>query len=111
MPREHLPKRRPAETITVMAGPIGQQSEFVITVGYYDAAMARPGEVFSSGPKVGSQMEAVMRDSAVAISYALQSGAEVEDIAQSLTRAADGRAEGPMGALVDAIIAAKRGRA
>lgn len=110
MQREELPVRRPSETIRVLAGPIGQETEFLTTVGYYDADMTRPGEVFINGPKVGSQMEAIMRDSAVAISYALQHGAKVEDIAQSLTRDGNGRPEGPMGALADAIIAAKAGR-
>lgn len=60
-------------------------------------------EIFLSGGKVGSELEAATRDCAVIASLAIQHGTPVEVIRKALTRLDDGSAAGPMGAFLDLI--------
>jgi hypothetical protein len=58
-------------------------------------------EVFLNCAKSGTQAETLARDSAVLLSLALQHGVPIETISHAITRDADGKPSGPIGALVD----------
>lgn len=60
-------------------------------------------EIFLSGGKPGSELEAATRDCAVIASLAIQFGAPLDVIRKALTRLDDGSAAGPMGAFLDLI--------
>jgi hypothetical protein len=95
--RSTLPARRRAETFPVKHG--GQNTEFQVTLGYYQDG--RVGEVFISGAKAGSGVEAVARDGAVLLSIALQFGVPLETIKHAITREGDGAPSTIIGAVVD----------
>ena len=84
MSRARLPERRPNETIDLaFAG-----RRFAVTVGFYPNG--RPGEVFTSGVKVGSDLDAILADACVAVSLLLQHGVEPAALARAMGRAGDG---------------------
>jgi hypothetical protein len=56
---------------------------------------------------VGSATDVAVRDAAIAISFALQFGARLEDIACALSRDGSGRANGPAGRALDLLVAEK----
>lgn len=93
--REPLPQRRRSETLTFRVGGL----IYTGTVGYYGDG--RPGEIFLNGGKIASETDVAARDSAIAVSMALQHGASLEAMRSAFTRRADGSPEGPMGALLD----------
>lgn len=93
--RERLPARRFCETFEVVA----RRRAYTATVGFY--ADARPGEIFLSTGKSGTDVEIATKDAAVLASIALQYGAPVEVLRRALMRDEQGRAEGPVGALLD----------
>jgi len=95
--RNTLPQRRYGETFDLRHG--GQNTAFTVTVGFYPDG--RPGEVFISGAKVGSEVEAVARDGAVLLSIALQYGVPLETITHAITRNGDGSPSTIVGAVVD----------
>ena len=83
--RKRLPNRRPNQTCVIRwAGRDDQPTEFSVTVGFF--MDGRPGEVFANGPKVGSAMQALLEDSCVAVSIALQHGVAPADLARSMGR-------------------------
>jgi len=92
-----LPARRASETFELSFG--GQNKLFHVTVGYYPNGDV--GEVFISGAKAGSEVEAVARDGAVLLSIALQYGVPLETIKHALTREQDGSPSTIIGAVVD----------
>ncbi len=94
--RERLPNRRAAEVISVPHGP----HKFHVVFGAYEDG--RLAEVFLSGPKVGSDAQVTAIEAAVAISFALQYGADLEALRTALPRNPDGSPEGVMGAILDA---------
>lgn len=61
----------------------------------------RLAEVFLDAGKQGTGINVAARDAAVILSLALQSGCEVGTIRHALTKLADGRGAGPLGALFD----------
>ena len=93
--REPLPNRRMAERINFTVGGM----QYTAGLGYYPDG--RLGEVFLSFGKVGSGADVAARDSAIAVSFALQHGCTVETIRSAFTRDADGKPEGPLGTLFD----------
>jgi len=103
MTRERLPNRRKCETLTFQCGNQSYQG----TVGFYDDG--RPGEIFLDCSKSGTDVQIAARDSAIAVSMALQFGASIEKIKSALTRRANGSPEGPLGVLLDAVAKWKRG--
>ncbi|GFO81783.1 MAG: hypothetical protein A49_14100 [Methyloceanibacter sp.] len=103
--REILPQRRRCETFTFKHDNI----VYTASIGYYDDACTRPGEVFLDACKTGTAINVFVRDSAIAISFALQCGTTVEQIRSAFTRDAEGRPEGPLGALMD-VLAERAGR-
>lgn len=55
-----------------------------VSIGFFDDG--RPGECFITGPKSGSQMNALLHDAAILISRALQAGQTPADLARSMCR-------------------------
>lgn len=97
MNRDLLPARRRAETFEIKHG--GQNTVFAISVGFYDDG--RPGEVFISGAKSGSDMASATHDGAILLSLALQHGVPLKTIQHALSRNADGSAATIIGVVVD----------
>lgn len=94
-----LPQRRASETFEITHG--GQNTAFAVTVGYYPGEERRVGEVFISGAKAGSEIDAVARDGAVLLSIALQHGVPLQTIRGALTREGNGKPSTIIGVVVD----------
>lgn len=92
-----LPQRRPHETFQFEHWG----SHYTVGIGYYNDG--RPGEVFINTGKVGTQSETLARDSAVILSVALQFGVPIDAMLHAITRDADGKPSGPIGALLERI--------
>jgi hypothetical protein len=102
--RQVLPQRRHVETFEIKHG--NARDLFIVSVGYFPSLSENPhaggpAEVFVSGTKAGSMVEAVARDGAVLLSIALQYGVPLETIKHSITREQDGAPSSIMGAIVD----------
>jgi hypothetical protein len=106
MPRERLPQRRCNENIAFRHWGVSFQA----SVGRYGTPMApgRIGEVFLSAGKLTSDTDTAAKEAAIALSFALQYGATIEEIRGAMPRRTDGSPEGPLGALLD-ILAKSRG--
>lgn len=105
MSRELLPERRPSATeVFEQTTSAGGVVAYTMTVGYYDEAMTRPGEVFLSAGKAGTDVEVNARDGAIAISIALQHGVPLDILAHAMTRNGDGSPSGPLGAALEFIM-------
>lgn len=99
MNREHLPQRRAAETFELVA----RGRSYTASVGRY--ADGRLAEAFITGGRSGSDAEIAVRDAAVLLSLALQHGCPAEALRSALMRDERGRAEGPLGVLLDILAA------
>ena len=93
--RERLPNRHACEVVEFEMGG----RPFIAHIGRFDDD--RLGEIFVSSGKAGSEMEVLMRDAAIVLSVALQSGVDAADIRKSLTRNPNGSASGPVGKILD----------
>jgi ribonucleoside-diphosphate reductase alpha chain len=96
MIRRRLPNRRPAVThdLEVEGRP------YKATVGFDE--IGRPRELFLSGGKPGSDLDAMLADIGVAVSVALQSGVSAEAMAASIGRAGSPPAAiSPVGTALD----------
>ena len=95
--RERLPNRRASEVFDLEVGGLT-----------YTASLARFGngkisELFLNNHKSNSSADTNARDNAIAFSFAVQHGADAEDIRCALSRDAQGRAPGPLGVALDII--------
>src|SRR5262245_48723435 len=95
--RRILPDRRYGETFEINHGE--HRWAFKITIGRYPDGTI--GEVFVSGGKSGSALEASVRDAAILLSFALQFGAPIETLAGAITREADGSPSTVIGRVLD----------
>ena len=99
--RKPLPPRRRAESFEFSHGG----HRYHVTLGFYpeaDGAMPRRlGEIFMNAGKIGTALDIAVRDTAIAVSLALQLGAEPEALRRAFLRDDDGRAEGVFGKLFD----------
>jgi hypothetical protein len=78
---------------------------FTAGLGYFETGAL--SEIFINVPgRSGTAIEAVARDAAILTSIGLQYGASVETIRHALTRNGDGRASGPVGAVLDLLATA-----
>jgi len=94
-PRQCLENRRRAETRTFEIGGL----QYTVTFGYFaDGGLA---EVFLNNHRINSAADTNARDAAIALSFALQHGADSEAIRKALSRDSHGRATGPLGAALD----------
>lgn len=97
MSRERLPNRRPQTVLEVEHGG----SAFTVGVGSFPDG--RPSELFVSGSKAGSELDALLNDAAVLASIALQYGAPLEALARAMGRHGDKTAPASaLGAILDA---------
>ena len=71
------------------------------TIGRF--ADGRVAEVFLNNHRINSAADVDARDAAIAVSFALQHDADFEDLRRALSRDANGRASGPLGAALDRI--------
>ncbi len=95
MTRERLPDRRKSENFRFKVGT----TSYHATVGYYHDG--RPGELFLNCEKTGTDLQVYMRDSAIAVSMALQGGVPIETLAKAMCRHEDGSPEGLLGQFLD----------
>ena len=96
--RQTIPNRRMSEIIAFRHSGIA----YTGSVSYCeDNGLAC--EVFLDGGKAGTAVQSVARDSAVAVSLALQYGAPVSVIRAALARNGDGTPSGPLGAMLDLV--------
>lgn len=98
MARETLSGRRACHTFELRFG----NADFATGVGVF--ADGRPAEVFVTGAKAGSDVQALARDGAILLSLALQFGVPLETIKHAITRT--DREDTPaslIGALVDGV--------
>src|SRR6516165_1268079 len=93
--RQRLPDRRPSETFTFELHGL----RFTASVSRY--ADGRVGEIFIDNHKAGSAIGTLVRDLAIAFSFAVQHGADAEAIRHALCRDSQGRPLGPLGAVLD----------
>ena len=78
--RERLPNRRQAKTFALEYGG----KVYQVTVGFFHDA--RPGEVFISGAKVGSDADGLHADIGVLLSRLLQCGDSLGALAAGMGR-------------------------
>jgi hypothetical protein len=98
--REELPNRRLSQNFTFELGGL----KFTATVGYYPDG--RVGELFLNNHKCGNQSDTNARDSAIACSFALQHGADINIIRKALCRDEKGTALSPLGCALDLLAGA-----
>lgn len=95
--RNRLPNRRAAEVVKFRCWSM----PFHATLGYYPDG--KLGEVFLSAGKLTLDADIMSKEAAIALSFALQYGAPIEEIRNAMPRADDGSAQGPIGTLMDII--------
>jgi hypothetical protein len=98
--REELPSRRLSQNFTFELGGL----KFTATVGYYPDG--RIGELFLNNHKQGNPSDINARDSAIACSFALQHGADINALRKALSRDGKGIALSPLGAALDILAGA-----
>jgi hypothetical protein len=79
--RRRLPDRRENETFEVEI----EGQAYCVCLGFFPDT-GQVGEVFLSGGKVGSQIDAVLDDASILISRCLQSGIAPADLAKSMSK-------------------------
>jgi hypothetical protein len=96
--RQLLSNWRPSENFTFEVGGL----QFTATTSRFPDG--RVAEVFLNNHKFGNQADTNARDAAIVLSFALQYGADINDIRKALCRDSQGRAQGPLGAALDLIV-------
>jgi hypothetical protein len=99
--RQRLGNRRASEVFDFES--MGMR--FTASVSRYDDA--RISELFLDNHKAGSAIGTLVRDMAIVFSFAAQHGADAEAIRRALSRDSQGRPLGPLGAVLDTILANK----
>ena len=100
--RRRLPNRRASISFGL------EVNGLAYTATYSRFADGRPAEIFLQNHRTNSGADVNARDAAIAASFALQHGANVEDIRKALCRDNQGRASGPLGVALD-ILAGENG--
>ncbi len=77
--RRRLPNRRPNQTFEL----VRDRTTFAVTIGY-DPVTKEAREVFTHGAKVGSMMDAILDDSCILLSVALQHGITASSLTESM---------------------------
>ena len=106
--RTKLENRRMSETFSLdVLTPAGGVVTYAVTLGAYtDGAL---GEIFLDAGKAGSDVDIVTRELALALSFALQHGASLDEMRAACPRRADGTPEGIAGVLMDYLSAEPTG--
>jgi len=97
--RQRLANRRASITFSIECAGLS----YTCTISRFDDG--RVAEVFLSNHKAGSAADTAARDAAIACSFALQYGADVETIRKALCRDARGNPSGPLGVALDSVCA------
>ena len=95
--RRRLPNRRSSETIAFEHGG----ASFTMTAGRYTDGEI--GEIFINAAHANSALDALASDAAIAISFALQHGASLDDLARALKRDSRGEPASPIGAALELV--------
>jgi hypothetical protein len=95
--RNRLPNRRLAEIFDFEVAGL----RYTATIGRF--ADGRVAEIFLNNCRANSAADVNARDAAIAVSFALQHGAVLEDLRCALSRDSNGRASGPLGKALDVI--------
>jgi hypothetical protein len=95
--RDCLPNRRACETSSFEHGG----AAFTMTVGRY--VDGRIGELFIGAAHANSALDALASDAAIAISFALQHGADLATIRTAMKRNSQGAPSSPIGAALDRV--------
>lgn len=95
--RQRLPNRRASETLSFEhTGAV-----FTMTAGHYPDG--RLGEIFINAAHANSMLDALASDAAIALSFALQHGADLATIKQAMKRNSRGEPSSPIGAALDQV--------
>lgn len=84
MARDRLPDRRPSETLVVPVVVDGREVRILVTVGFADAGMTVPREVFCADWKAGTSLHAIVMDACILMSRLLQHGDRPDELAGTL---------------------------
>lgn len=95
--RQRLPNRRASETLSFEHGG----TDITVTAGYYRDG--RLGEIFINAGHANSTLDAIVSDAAIAVSFALQHGADLTTIKAALKRNSQGDPSSPIAAALDRI--------
>jgi hypothetical protein len=93
--RERLANRRASTLLDFESMGL----KFTASVSRYPDG--RIAELFIDNHKAGSDVGTLVRDLAIVFSFAVQYGADAEAIRRALCRDSQGRALGPLGAVLD----------
>jgi ribonucleoside-diphosphate reductase alpha chain len=96
--RRRLPDRRASTTFNLEVAGL----RYTATASWYGDG--RVGELFLANHKSNSQADINARDSGIVLSIAAQHGVDLEIIRRALCRDSQGRACGPLGAALDALL-------
>jgi len=100
MTRQHLPNRRPNESVEVEF----EGAHYIVTIGY--RLNGKPAEVFCHGARSGSAMDRLLDDACVTLSLLLQYGVDPAVLAHSMGRLHGGAAAASIiGTMVDIVAA------
>jgi hypothetical protein len=95
--RRLLPNRRASETLSFdHAG-----TDITVTAGQYPEGAI--GEIFINAGHANSAIDAIVSDAAIAVSFALQHGADLNAIKAAMKRNSAGEPSSPIGAALDRI--------
>jgi hypothetical protein len=103
MPRESLPNHRNSINFTIRF----EGEQYGVTTGFYPDG--RIGEIFinrikdKTAAKLGQQLDAVCRDSAILLSLLLQYGVDLPNLKHSITRDDDSTPMSIVGTIIDSI--------
>ena len=100
--RQRLPNRRRQETVELEFG----EHQYAVSVGFDPSCAIR--EVFVTGHRQGSTLDALLDDAAIIISHHLQRGGTAEQLRKSMSRLGGGigvatAPASPVGAVVDLV--------
>jgi hypothetical protein len=98
MPRLRLPHRHLCESFTFELDGL----RFTASVGRFPNG--RVGELFLTNHKSNSAADTNARDAAIILSFALQHGADIDEIRKALCRNSAGRALGPVARALDILV-------
>jgi hypothetical protein len=104
--RERLPNRRRSETFDFDVSVGTAVLHYTATVGYFPDG--RIGELFLNNHKSNSTADVNARDGPIALSFALQYGADLQAVRKAMCRNANGRS-GPLGVALDILAGAIHG--
>jgi hypothetical protein len=97
MHRERLSNRRLCTTTEFEHSG----TSFLLSIGHNTD---KPLEIFLNNRHLGSGVDSIVRDAAIAISFALQYGAQPKDLASAMTRNPDGSPSSPVGHALDLML-------